>query len=87
MNLFSQRQGELAEERETLQLALLETEAALTLARDEAQEFGSWMESVLHVPIEYNRVSPVIGCHVGPTVLGPVVVMEEKPEPPKGHAG
>lgn len=54
---------------------------------DEAQEFGAWMESVLHVPIEYNRVSPVIGCHVGPTVLGPVVVMKEKPEPPKGRAG
>ena len=47
---------------------------------DEAKEFGDWMESVLHVPIEYNRVSCVVGCHVGPTVLGPVVVMKEKPK-------
>jgi DegV family protein with EDD domain len=47
---------------------------------DEAKEFGDWMESVLHVPIEYNRVSCVVGCHVGPTVLGPVVVMREKPK-------
>src|SRR5450756_2570615 len=47
---------------------------------DEAKEFGDWMESVLHVPVEYNRVSCVVGCHVGPTVLGPVVVMKEKPK-------
>ncbi|MCE5193329.1 DegV family protein [bacterium] len=53
---------------------------------DEAKEFGDWMESVLHVPVEYNRVSCVIGCHVGPTVLGPVVVMKEKPRA-KTHAG
>ncbi len=53
---------------------------------DEAKEFGDWMESVLHVPVEYNRVSCVIGCHVGPTVLGPVVVMKEKPKA-KNHAG
>jgi len=53
---------------------------------DEAKEFGDWMESVLHVPVEYNRVSCVIGCHVGPTVLGPVVVMKEKPKA-KSHAG
>lgn len=46
---------------------------------EEAKEFGDWMQSVLHVPIEYNRVSCVVGCHVGPTVLGPVVVMKEKP--------
>jgi DegV family protein with EDD domain len=52
---------------------------------DEAREFGDWMESVLHVPIEYNRVSCVVGCHVGPTVLGPVVVMKEKP-PAKNRA-
>jgi len=52
---------------------------------DEAKEFGDWMESVLHVPIEYNRVSCVVGCHVGPTVLGPVVVMKEKP-PAKNRA-
>ncbi len=46
---------------------------------EEAKEFGDWMESVLHVPVEYNRVSCVVGCHVGPAVLGPVVVMKEKP--------
>ncbi len=50
---------------------------------DEAKEFGDWMESVLHVPVEYNRVSCVIGCHVGPTVLGPVIVMREKPQTKK----
>jgi DegV family protein with EDD domain len=46
---------------------------------DEAKEFGAWMESALHVPVEYNRVSCVVGCHVGPDVLGPCVVMKEKP--------
>ncbi len=46
---------------------------------DEAQEFHKEMEDILQVPVKYAQLSCVLGVHTGPDLLGPCVIMKERP--------
>lgn len=46
---------------------------------EEAQEFHKEMEEILQAPVLYTKLSCVLGVHTGPDLLGPCVVMKERP--------
>ncbi len=46
---------------------------------EEAQEFHKEMEEILQAPVQYTKLSCVLGVHTGPDLLGPTVVMKRRP--------